>query len=87
MPRKTEEEKAGSARQRWDKRFANARREFSDDPGKMSAPLEIALRWLMHALSQRKDLNKKDTAALYRQAAEQIAAFAKHIQTETENGR
>lgn len=87
MPRKSEEQKAGAARQRWEKRFADARREFSEDPGKMSAPLELALRWLTHALAQRKDLNKKDVAALYKQAADQIAGFANHIQTETENGR
>ena len=87
MPRKTEAQKAADALPRREQRFAEARRNYSDNPASVIELLNVAWCWLTAALKQRKDAGKRDSAALYKEAAESIAGFARTIMTKTADGK
>lgn len=86
MPRKSHAEKAAEALPRWEERLAEAKRNYADDAKSLNELLDTSWCWLTAALKQRKDAGKRDAPALYREAADNIAGFAKTIMTNTADG-
>lgn len=75
MPRKTAAEKA-----RKSTGYHKGRIQEAYATGEIDAPLTQAMRWLYAALAQRAREDPAAAPALYRHAAESLAAFAEQIQ-------
>ena len=86
MARRTLEEAAAAARQKWQKKFEKALQEHADDPEAVLKLLDISTDWLKAALHDRMEAGKRDAADLYKESAQQIAGFAKQIHELTEKG-
>ncbi|HEY1701213.1 MAG TPA: hypothetical protein VGG75_16025 [Trebonia sp.] len=87
MRTELQKKKAAEARQRWEERFADALRNYAEDPDAADEVLDVALRWLTLSLKQRKEFGKRDAPKLYKHAAEEIAKYAKYLNELTEKGK